>query len=188
MDRHGRTVRKGVFRGLGRIGLEPRPDRVDDLVQETYCRLLERERRGRPIPTEEEGPAASFLYRTTWSVVVDHVRRNRATKRGGGRTVCSSVGRGGECLLDRRGDSGPDPEERLLAREEAARVRDRIRASVRTRRPQRDRKIVEMTILEGRSAREVQDVLDGDLTISGIHSVVHRVRRTMIEDGSGDGG
>lgn len=181
VDRYGSTVRRGVFQGLGRVGLEPRPERVDDLVQETYCRLLERERRGRPIPVQERGPVTGFLYRTTWSVVIDHVRRHRAAKRGGGRSFCPPVGPAGECLLDRHGGTGPDPEERLLAREAASRVRERLRESVRTRRPERDRRIVEMTVLEGRSAREIQGTLDPDLTVSGIHSVMHRVRQSLME-------
>ena len=166
-----------VGRSLARLGFTEARDLVDDLKQDAYCRLLEG---GRSLPSLSEGGLVTrFLQRVAWSVAVDWLRREMAAKRGGDLRFVPPVGETGECLLDWRPSRDLDPEQRLLRREEVRRVRRRIRRSVGPRRPERDRAVVEMVVLEHRSAREIARDLDGDLSLSGIYSIMKRVRERM---------
>jgi DNA-directed RNA polymerase specialized sigma24 family protein len=182
-----RSVEHGVLRALRCLGQPTHPDRVEDLTQDTYLRLLEMEARGGDRVAVWSRPARirAVLYRMTWSVVIDACRREGAAKRGSCYRHASPVAPDGACSLDRRPSAEPDPEERLLDLEERDRVRARLRQGLGRQRSDRDRRVVEMVVLEGRSAPEVVTEIDGEISPSGLYSLMRRVRGRLATPAGG---
>ncbi len=93
-------------------------ERVEDLVQEVYCRLLGGGRRPRSFRGESEAQLMTYLQRVAASVVVDARRVALAEKRCGGHRVAWADWR----LAPAVGiGEASGPEDRLLAGEQAAR-------------------------------------------------------------------
>ena len=175
---HHRSVSRCVVRAMARTGCAARTDEVQELVQEVYCRLLERSDSrvsGRP-----EGQLWSYLQRIAYSVVVDHLRARHARKRGGW-PPRAEVAR---ALDDRRGlDEHPadaaSPEQRALVRDEVRAVRRRVRQAFPGHLGERNLRVLELAAVEGLTAVEIAERLRGELTPSSVHTVLHRVRRLL---------
>lgn len=172
---HHRVVSRCVARAMVRVGWTPRADEVEELVQEVYCRLLERSDSrvsGRP-----EGQLWSYLQRIAHSVVVDHLRARHARKRGG----WPQMGDGGPQRpgLTDGPAPGPSPEERLLTRERARDVRRRVRQAFPGPIGERNLSVLEMAAVEGLTAVEIAERLRGELTASSVHTLLHRLRRLL---------
>ena len=85
LDRFDRPLAIRVRRTLQRFDARISEDEHQDLLQETYCRLLEGQgRRLQGCRGEVEAAIAAYLSRVADSVVVDHLRSRQAAKRGGG--------------------------------------------------------------------------------------------------------
>lgn len=173
-----------VHHALRRHGARADPDQVADLVQEVWCRVLQRCRRRLPGIARRDGDEQAFAYlaRVARNLVVDRLRHESAIKRGGGAQRVT------------RRDDAPDPvaavpdeapsaEERVLDREARRLFLARCRPYVSRRRPRRDLAIVERALLEGWTSPQITAELGGEVTPSGIDSLLHRVRRGLAGEG-----
>lgn len=180
VERHGERVRRAVRRTLAVLGERTDPDRVDDLAQEVWCRLLERERAGRRgARGASEGETGAYLRRVAASVVVDALRAAGAAKRRPVRLV----------HLDHAPESAQPadrsscPLRRLLARERLrghlALCRDLVGA-----RDRRERlRIVRLAVVAGLTSREIAARVGGRWTPGGIDSLLFRLRRRLTRRG-----
>jgi RNA polymerase sigma factor (sigma-70 family) len=182
LDRHGERVRYAVRRALRACGERDDPDRVDDLVQEVWCRLLERSRRRRVGPRGLfEGETAVYLKRVATTVVIDAARAARTAKRDPGRLVgADDLYAGSADLPDRR----HCPERRLLARDRLRRWLALCRETMGRRdRGQRVR-IVQLAFLAGLSSREIAARVGGGWTPGGIDCLLFRLRQRLARRGA----
>jgi len=169
----------GVRKGLARAGLSPRADREEDLLQEVYCRLLERERSTlRACRGGSEGEIAAYLMRVAENATLDALRREAAVKRGGRELVLSAHE---SAVEERLASPELEAEERIHLR----RLRARFRRSCRDicRDSPRNRRIVEAAFLEGWTSPEIVRELASELKVASVDSLLHRVRRRFSEQG-----
>lgn len=175
LPRHIAGLRRRVRQTLHRAGMPARAERVEELVQEVFCRFLSRgvarlESRG----VQSEPVIACYLGRVAETVVLDQMRAARALKRGG-RT---RVERWPESeLAERLVDPAASAEDALLRREcledFLARFRSRAAASPVGR---REAHILELLLLRGCTLHEVSRHLGGALSPRRIASLLDRIR------------
>ncbi len=170
-------VRGGVIAALTRCG-EPRdPDFVDDLVQDVWCRLLERDRRIlQRCRGTSEGEVMTYLRRVAASVVVDALRARGALKRRADDLV--SISGEAEWAL-RLVDRTSCPERRAIATQ---RLRMLLRACRRGSRTHPvDRAFADRTARSDRGLElgEIAALFDGSWTRPAIDSTLYRVRRKL---------
>lgn len=179
----GERVRGGVARAMLRIDQRVRREEMDDLVQEVYCRLLERcrSRRGR-FHGRTVGEAVRYLHRVCESVVVDCLRSRRAAKRGG-RVRMVELDATPEGAAEILADPGPSPESEALARELRAAILGSCRSLFGTKHLQRDLAIFERAVLDGWTSREIAEGTDCGLKAGSIDSLVHRQRKRLRSSG-----
>jgi RNA polymerase sigma factor (sigma-70 family) len=177
--RHGGELRRCVTAAMRRVGWRADPVEVDELVQESYVRLLQ----GCLPDGALDWPAPrlwGYLHRMAHSVVVDELRSRRARKRGGAGPErddpqAPPLPPAELCLRDPR----PDPEQRLLARERAAELRRRVRELGGSQHGSRNVRILELASVEGCTAIEISARLAGSLTPSSVHTLLHRLRQEL---------
>ncbi|HZI64888.1 MAG TPA: hypothetical protein VFE44_08910 [Thermoanaerobaculia bacterium] len=175
--RFGRRLELGVRRGLRRAGLPAPPDRVEELLQEVYCRLLERG--GRALARFQgvsEGEASAYLGRLAENVVLDWVRSSVAQKRAA-QTVAEP-----EIAVRGLRAAGPSPEEETLLGECRRILLARCREAA-GRRAARQLWVLRLALLEGWSSREIAAAARGRLRPGSIDSLVARVRRRLAAEG-----
>jgi RNA polymerase sigma factor (sigma-70 family) len=176
-ERFSRPLAMGVRRTLLRFDARIGDDEHQDLLQETYCRLLEGQgRRLRSCRGEVEGAISAYLGRVAESVVVDFLRGRNAAKRGGGVVVDLHRGTGTE-LADRMIDPRRTPEEKLLLRERRARFLARCGKLVGKRSPERDLQVFYLALFEGWTSREICQRMGQGLKPSTVDSLIHRLRK-----------
>jgi len=157
----------------------PVPDLVDELVQEVWCRFLERDRRAlRGCRRQNDGELLTYLRRVCRSVVVDQLRLRGTIKRGGAAAFVTGTGEEGDDLLERIADPAWGPERRAAVREGRRRFLESC-ASLLADRPARDLEIFRLAVVDGWTSREIAERLDGELRPGSIDSVVHRQRRFL---------
>jgi DNA-directed RNA polymerase specialized sigma24 family protein len=177
---HGRLV-TAVRRALLRLGAPgANAEKVEDLVQEVYCRLLSGGRRPRSFRGESEAQLMSYLQRVAASVVVDARRVALAEKRGGGHRVAWADWRLGPAVGI---GEASGPEDRLLAREQRRAFLAVCRQALGRRATPTTVRIACLALLEGWSSREIAAGLAGRMGIAGIDSVIYRLRRNLARRG-----
>jgi RNA polymerase sigma factor (sigma-70 family) len=153
-------------------------ERVEELEQEVYCRLLARGcRRLKAFRGSDHAEVVAFLGRVARTVVVDSSRARRAVKRGG-----NDESRGGDSSLEIT-DSTLDPETRYLRKEGLRLFLDHCRRSLGKRAPRRDLRIVQLALVEGYTSREIAGRLPGCLSPSTVDSILHRLRSRLRDEG-----
>lgn len=186
--RRYRPLLRRVIRHTLKLGRVPvRSEDVDELVQETLCRLYEN-RRGAWLRFRHRGEWTwrAYLTRIARNVAWDRVRTLvRDDRLGVALRVESRSTRGCAAGPARLRPWGPDapstPEEQCLAREER-RVfwRRALRASAAERRlRRRNAGILYRVWVRGWTSREVSRSLSGELSPSSVDTVVHRARRGL---------
>ena len=175
VDRYGRHLRVGVCRALRRCGQPARRDRVDDLVQEAYCRLLEdRGRRLRTFRGTVPAELGSWLQRIAERTAIDHLRSDAAAKRGHDRVVPErAVGEGPP-------DPAGSPHRRAEQRERLRHFAHRCRALAPDDRAAR---ILKLVLVGGWTSRDVARASRGAVSPSRVDSMVHRLRRRLAAEG-----
>lgn len=183
IDRFGRRLWSAVRRTLQRFDARLSEDEHQDLVQEVYCRLLERRGRNlRRCRGGDEGAVSAYLWKVTESVVVDHLRSRSAEKRG--RQAMLVVHPDGESdPLQLAVDSRLTPEERCLLLEERTSLLHRCRDLVSRRSPERDLAVLYLAFFGGLTSREICRCLGRGLTPSTVDSLVHRFRKRLSREG-----
>ncbi len=183
LHRFQNRLHAGVRRALARCEVNlPEHDR-EDLVQDVFCRLLDRRRRClRLCRGTEEASIGAYLGRIAENVVVDRIRSMSAAKRGRDRIVDIQVDSTRDPVAeapDRRGN----PEEHLLVRERQQAFVDLFRKVVGKGSPERDWQVLRLAIFEGYSSREICEQMGRDLRPSTVDSLIHRLKRRFSEAG-----
>ena len=172
--RHAGRVRCAVRNALRARGERLDPDRVEDLEQEVWCRLLERQRLERTGPRREaEGETANYLRRVALTVVVDALRSENAVRRRPPASVALDVV--GPQLADWRGC----PERRLLARESLRRYFALCRDLLGARAGASQIGLLRLAWVVGHSSRAIVARLGAGWTVSGVDSLLFRLRRRL---------
>jgi DNA-directed RNA polymerase specialized sigma24 family protein len=180
--RHDRGVRLAVYHRLRQIGARSDPDRIDDLAQEVWCRLLQRDHARRPGPRgEHELETAEYLRKVAATVVVDVWRDERAGKRQPAQldSLDRIPGRGVLSCADERAC----PLRRAEARDL---LLDFLRHCRRLlgRKPARERlRVVRLVWIEGMTSVEAARALGGDWTPGAVDCLLMRLRRRLAADG-----
>ncbi|HVS02594.1 MAG TPA: sigma-70 family RNA polymerase sigma factor [Thermoanaerobaculia bacterium] len=180
---HGRHLTGAVARAMRQCGWPPQRDDVDELVQETYCRLLASpEGRAGGLRRREPAQLRAYLNRVAASVVTDHLRSRLAVKRGAGRVVSAqSLARP---VLEQRADGSPTAEESLLRQAGRRALLERLRGRLRGRRAGRDLRVLELAVVEELTAAEICERLGGALAPTTIPTLLHRLRQELAVGGS----
>ena len=178
VQRYGPAIEAGVRRALRRSGCaEAGPDRVEDLVQECYCRLLEaRGRRLRSFRGSEEAELRVWLRNVAERSSLDRLRSALADKRGH-RRLRPVPGRWDQRFV---ADPQASPERRLLGRERLRLVTRSWRSLARS---EREARVLRLVFLAGLSSREIAEASGGALTPSSVDTVVFRFRRRLKAEG-----
>jgi RNA polymerase sigma factor (sigma-70 family) len=177
---HARQVEAAVRQAARSVGGAAERDELEDLTQEVYCRLLQRDSGELP---ELDHPARRFVYlrRVARSVIIDRRRAGAAKKRGRGRLILSwdsvEIARQRDAV-----DSAATPEERLLLRERSRDLLASCRRILRGRRAERNLRIVRLAWVEGWNSREISKRLEGELAPSSIDTLLSRVRKRLLEE------
>lgn len=177
---HSRLV-TAVRRALLRLG-DPgaNVDRVEDLVQEVYCRLLGDGRRRQRFHGSSEAQLMTYLQRVAVSVVVDARREALAEKRWGGHRVAWTEWRLAPAVGVAAGDG---PEDRLLAGERRRAFLSICRHALGRHADTTTAKIARLALLEGWTSREIAAGLGGRMSVAGIDSIICRLRRNLAARG-----
>lgn len=159
---------------LLRVGRTPERHRVEDLVQEVYCRLLAQG--GGFDPRRRRDPQVfAYLRRAVRSAAIDEVRAAGAAKRSGEPVPIALV----EPV-----DPAPDPEQLLLARDRRRRMLARCRAAAgRGPRAARDARLLALTVIGGWTSREIAAASGGRVRSSTVDAAVCRMRRRLAASG-----
>lgn len=164
-----------VARRLLRLhGLPATPDDVQDLLQDLWCRLLER---APELPARGTRSILGYLLSSLRHLAVDRRRAARAEKRGG------SCSRAASELLRSLPAVAPSPEQRFLAVERRRRLLARCRPLAGRSSPRRDLLVLERALFDGWSSRRIARALGGRLAPSSVDSLLHRLRRRCAEQG-----
>jgi RNA polymerase sigma factor (sigma-70 family) len=155
-------------------------ERVEDLVQEVYCRLLGDARRRRRFRGSSEAQLMAYLQRVAVSVVIDARREALAGKRWGGHHVAWADWRVAPPTF---AATEPDPEDRLLAGERRRAFLAICRQALGRRADATTLRIARLALLEGWSSREIAAGLGGALGVAGIDSIIYRLRRNLADRG-----
>ncbi len=183
VDRYGHRLAAGVRRALRRCGTRVGREGRQDLLQEVYLRLLEKQGlRLRRCRAQGDKSIGAYLSKIAESVVIDHVRAAAAAKRGGGR-LTQPASDGGSDPFESAIAAGPSPEERLLSRERRRLFVRHCREAVGSRNARRDLRVLYLAFFEGFTSREICRRLGGGLTPSSIDSLLHRVKRRLARTG-----
>lgn len=173
-------LRAGVSRVLRRLDHPATLDAIEDLVQDVYCRLLERGVAA--FRGDSEGEVLTYLQRVCESVVVDRLR-GRATAKRGGRARFVELGDGQGSMAESVADGGSSPEEQCLHRELRGVLLDGCRRLAEGPWRERNLAIFELAVLDGWTSREIAQGFDWGLKAGSIDSVIHRQRRKLKESG-----
>jgi len=184
VHRYGRRLAAGVHRVLRRNGARLSAEDREDVLQEVYCRLLER-RGARLARCADMGHeiVGAYLGRVAERVAIDHLRAASAAKRGAGSLVDGVSGRSGMDLVCGAPDGRRSPEQRLIARELRREFLMRCGRAVAPRTRRRSLRVVYLAFFEGWSSREIAAELGGGLTQSSIDSLLHRLKGRLAEAG-----
>jgi RNA polymerase sigma factor (sigma-70 family) len=173
-------LRSSVARVLRRLDQRASPEAIDDLVQDVYCRLLERG--SESFRGDNEGEVVNYLRRVCESVAVDR-HRGRTSQKRGGRAIVIDLDPNRRTLAELIADGGASPEARCLHRELRGMLLDGCRVLYRGPRPERNLAIFELAVLDGWTSREIAEGFDWGLKAGSIDSVVHRQRRKLKRKG-----
>ncbi len=180
VDRYDRDLRRAV-RAVVRRGRHRSVELEEDLVQETYYRLLERGGwRLRRCRERDELAIRAFLMRVARNVAIDSLRIRGAAKRGRDRLV-EPPGR--PARLELRPDPGPSAEQRLILSEERHRFLDCCRRIAGGRSTERNVRILELAFLGGLTSREIADELGPPLSAGCVDTLICRARKKLCAQG-----
>lgn len=176
VERYGPAIEAGVRRALRReddAGADA--DDVQDLVQECYCRLLERGRRRlASLHATADPEVRTWLVRFAERSARDRIKWLGASKRGGRRALSIPA------RVARFADPAGSPERLAIGRE---RLRQFARHCRRLSGSARDAHILRLVFFDGLTSREVAALSGGALSPSSVDSVVHRFRRRLARKG-----
>lgn len=178
LNRYGWALAATVRRALAGVGRALSHDVQEDLLQEIYCRLLaDGRRRLRSCRGEDDRTVTGYLCRIAENVVIDHLRRSNAVKRGR-QLLVASPGAGDDCPLERAVDPASSAERRALVAQSRRLFFARAGRALCGPNRQRDLWVTYLALFEGWSSREIARRF-GTITANNVDSVVYRTRRRL---------
>ena len=176
VTRYRRRVDHGVRKALRRFELRPDPVRVEDLVQETWCRVIEdRCRRLRGFRGTAEGQLGAWLVRLAERTAIDALRSAAAAKRGVDRLVPQD-----SVDLEGRSDPTACPAHRAELQERLGHLGRRVLALNGN---PRNAPLLRLVLAGGWTSSELAAASGGRITPSRVDSLVHRIRRRLEDEG-----
>lgn len=170
-----RQIRGAVVHALALYDERSRPELIEDLTQEVWCRLLERRALTR-FRGADDSIRRRYLRRIAVNVVIDDLRLRGARKRQPARLLSLDAARS---ELDRRFEPADCPERRLLARERLRALLALCREVVGDERRPEQWRVARLGLLEGRSSAEIARQLGGGWSIIAIDSYLSRLRQRL---------
>jgi len=150
---------------------EPQPSLVDDLIQDTYFKLFDKDRKAlRGLRNEYENTIFAFLKKVAFNVACDRGRQQKGVE---------EVEISDQVVLP-----SPDGFKRVefeLRKEEIQECLDRLPEEAR----RRDQAIFWFYYEQGYTAREVCELPGIGLTVKGVEAVIQRLNRFLNENGIG---
>lgn len=188
VETYDRQIRGNIVQTLLRLDRRAYKDTVDELVQDVYCRLLDRNRRAlRSCRAQTDSSFRGYLACLCTNLVVDHLRSRSAQKRGGWQTSwVSRVDFQRDSVAERLesvADQAAGPEARLLMAESRRYFLRSCSSLLNSKSRQRDLEIVRLAFVEGWTSREISERFEGRLKPGSIDSLIHRQRRKLREQG-----
>jgi RNA polymerase sigma factor (sigma-70 family) len=179
--RFGDRLRGGIRSAYRHAGCRCRLEDLEDLLQETYCRLLRQDRRAlRGCRGRYDAEIEAYLHRLAQRVAYDHLRARGAAKRGWDLRKQHSDS---NIDLDSTPGSAPGPERRLLWREQFALLESRCRVALAGPGLKTDMRLLRWVFVEGLSSREISRRLAGRLAPSGVDTRLYRLRLRLANAG-----
>lgn len=183
IERFGTRLTMGVRRAFRRAGIFPSPADIEDLLQEVYCKLLERGGRVlRNCRGRHGKEVRAYLGRVAESVVLDYLRASAAEKRGKDLVIQQKPEQDFE-ICDLIADRGPSPEERTLNRERRDLLFSRCRRKSSGGSATKDLWVLYLAFFEGWTSREISGHLKDGLTPGLVDCAVHRLRKRLAVQG-----
>ena len=183
IERFGTRLTMGVRRAFRRAGVFPSPADIEDLLQEVYCKLLDRG--GRVLQNcrgRHGNEVSAYLGRVAESVVLDYLRAAAAEKRGKDLLIQKKPDQDFE-MCELAADRGPSPEERFLNRERRDLVLSRCRKKSSGTSVNKDLWVFYLAFFEGWTSREISRHLRGGLTPGSVDCALHRLRKRLAVQG-----
>jgi len=150
---------------------EPQPSLVDDLIQETYFKLFDKDRKAlRGLRNEYENTIFAFLKRVASNAACDHGRGQKGVE---------EVEISDQVVLP-----SPDGLKRVefeLRKDEIQECLDRLPEETR----RRDQTIFWFYYEQGFTAKEISQLAGLGLTVKGVEAVVQRLNRFLKDSGIG---
>jgi hypothetical protein len=179
VGRREALLRWRVRRALIRSGLEARPELIEEILQEVYCRIFENgAARLRRCRNGVAGALESYLGTLAERVAYDQVRLAGALKRSGVQMVRRS-----RRQLEDIPDAAATPEEATLCRDECRQFLGQCRAMRGLGSGRRNAWVMRLALLEGYSSREISRAARGRLTPRSVDLLVNRLRRRLAREG-----
>ena len=186
LSRYGWALAATVRRALSGVGWSISRDIEEDLLQEIYCRLLaDGRRRLRNCNGIDDRTVTGYLCRIAENVVVDHLRRSNAVKRGR-RLLTQPPADSGVCPVDTAPDPRASADREILVRESRRMFFNRAVRVLHGPNRRRDLWVTYLAVFEGWSSRDIAGRL-ASITANNVDSVVHRTRRRLAAAGIGLG-
>jgi DNA-directed RNA polymerase specialized sigma24 family protein len=175
LHRYGATLAATVRRILGGLGRVLARDLHEDLLQEIYCHLLaDGRRRLKVCRGTDDRAVAGYLCRLAENVVMDHMRRSNAAKRGR-HLLLAAQPTDQTPAVERAVDPDACAERRLLVAESRRLFLARAGGALRGANRRRDLSITYLALFEGWRSREIARRFAGT-TANNVDSIVHRTR------------
>jgi RNA polymerase sigma factor (sigma-70 family) len=181
VESHAGRIRHEILMNLRGQGESFHRDRIDDLAQEVWCRLLSRENRSRPGPRlRRDGETAIYLRRVARSVVLDRLRAERAVSRRPGMLVSiDDIATPEACWIDRR----YCPERRAAARATLRAYLALCRSLLGPAATRPRMRALRLAWVVGLPSVEVARQLGAGWTPTRVDSLLHRVRGRLAARG-----
>ncbi|MBZ0089285.1 MAG: hypothetical protein K8H90_02790 [Thermoanaerobaculia bacterium] len=158
------------------FGHRPSSERVDEVVQECFLRMLASRTFNRESCRRTLLEAEGYFRRVARAVLVDEIRGNRAAKRGGERIVHVEC----EGLAEARASSAPDPEAVLVEKDSHQSIARRLRRALAPTHSPRDCHLLEAVVLDEERPCDLARKSRGTLSAGAAYIALHRMRRHLI--------
>ena len=176
LRRFGRAIEAGVRHAIATWGRREDFQLIPDLVQETYCHLLDREgRRLLSIRGADDLKCRRWLRRVAEHVALDHIRARNCVKRGAGIHFDRL-----ENYIGYVADLREGPEETLLRRDE---MRSLFAACRRVTGSECNARLAALALIGGWSSRQLSQLRGVSTSRTGIDSLLCRARRRLVREG-----
>lgn len=163
-------IASGVLRALRPSGFPDR-DRVDDLVQDTFARLYDRNAEVlRAFQSDKAEALAGWLRTVAASVALDSIRSNLAKKHGSGQPLKNLEER--ELSLSSPHDTFESVERSLFTQ--------RVGRCLESEK-ERDRSIFWLYYRQGFTAKDIAGIRSMEMGIKGVETAILRVTRVVRE-------